>query len=211
MMGNDATVVWSRDYQKNVVPPWLRPIASTKFYSPCKTHLSEERSFYCSICVIALCEECKKQHDLCKHDMIKVPTLISNHLLTFRQDASFRMEDLRSLWDTSGICKYTSNRCLVAFVPKRGDGIARSHGQRSVAMCESCQYQLKSLGAKYCSVECKVEAVMKMNGSGSTKNEAKMKVETVSEGSSGNVESFRKGPRKQKSPQRAPFFLAEDW
>ncbi|KAL3741394.1 hypothetical protein ACJRO7_016949 [Eucalyptus globulus] len=199
MTGNGATMVWSGDDQKNIVPPWLRLIASIKLYDSCMTHSSKECNFYCRVCMVALCKECKKQHDLSEHEIIKAYKV--------SKVASFRIEDLEPLWDASDIYPYSQNGWLVAFIYKRGDGAARSRGQSNLAECESCPYRLKSPTAKYCSVECKVEAMMKMNGRGSTKNEAaKRKVGTISEGSSGNVQSFRKRSRKQKIPQRAPFY-----
>ncbi|XP_048141096.1 uncharacterized protein LOC125316540 [Rhodamnia argentea] len=198
MTGNGTMMVSSRDDQGKAVPPWLRPIASAKLYSSCETHLSEDRNFYCRVCMVALCKECKKQHDLSKHEMIKAYKV--------GKDVSFRMEDLQSLWDISDICPYISNKWLVAYIYKRGARIASSGRQSSVAECESCQYRLKSPDAKYCSLECKVDAVMKMNESGSMKNEAKRKVETISEESPSNVRSFRKRSRKQKNPQRAPLY-----
>ncbi|KAI3439172.1 ATP-dependent Clp protease proteolytic subunit [Psidium guajava] len=179
MTGNGTMMASSGDDQEKVVPLWLRPIASAKLYSSCKTHRSKDRNFYCRICMVALCEECKKQHDLSKHEMIKAYKV--------GKDVSFRMEDLQSLWDISDICPYTSNKWLVAYIYKRGSGIASSGGRSSVAECESCQYRLKSPDAKYCSVECKVEAVMKMNESGSMKSEAKREVEAISEETPSNV------------------------
>ncbi|XP_056175504.1 protein RGF1 INDUCIBLE TRANSCRIPTION FACTOR 1-like [Syzygium oleosum] len=200
MTGNDAMMVSPGDDREKVVPLWLRPIASAGVYSSCETHRSEERNFYCRVCMVALCKECKKQHDLSDHEMIKAYKV--------GRDVSFRMDDLKYLWDISDICQYTSNKKLVAFIRKRGDGSARSSSESGTTECESCQYRLKSPGAKYCSVECKVEAVMKMNGSGSMNNEAKKKVEAISEGSASasNVQSFRKRPRKQKHPRRAPLY-----
>ncbi|KAI6703366.1 hypothetical protein NL676_012502 [Syzygium grande] len=200
MTGKGAMTVSSEDDQKNMVPPWLRPIADIEFYSPCEAHSSKERNFYCKVCMVALCKECKKQHDLPEHEIIKSYKVAKK--------ASFRMEDLEPLWDTSDICPYTQNGWLVAFVYKRGDGTAPSRSQGDLEECESCRYRLKSPDAKFCSVECKVEAAMKINGSGSVENEAKRKVETISEpeGSASNVQSLRKRLRKQKNPQRAPFF-----
>ncbi|KAL3741395.1 hypothetical protein ACJRO7_016950 [Eucalyptus globulus] len=197
MTQKGATMVSSGDDQKNGVPPWLRPIASIKFYDLCKTHSSKMCDFYCRVCMVALCIECKKQHDLSEHEIIKA--------YKAAEVASFRKVDLAPLWDTSDIDLYKRNVWLVAFIHKRGDGITHSRGPDDIGVCKTCQYWLKSLGAKYCSMECKVEAVMKMNGSGSMKNEAKREVETTSEGSASNVQSFRKRPRKQKNPQRAPL------
>ncbi|KAL3741400.1 hypothetical protein ACJRO7_016955 [Eucalyptus globulus] len=167
MMGNDAVTVSSGDDQEKAVPMWLRPIASVKFHGPCDIHLSEKLDFYCRVCMIAVCKGCKKQHDLFEHEMIRVYKV--------GKDALFKMKDLKSLWNISDIRPHTIN---------------------DVVKCESCQFRLRSLGAKFCSVECKVEAVMKMNGSGSMKNEAKRKVETISEGSASNVQPFWKRPRQ---------------
>ncbi|XP_030512447.2 uncharacterized protein LOC115726626 [Rhodamnia argentea] len=198
MTAMDMTMVLSGDDQKNVVPPWLRPIASIKLYDLCKNHSSRECNFYCRVCMVALCKECKKQHDLSEHEIIKAYKVA--------KVASFRMEDLEPFWDIFDICPYNQNGWLVAVIYKKGDGITRSRDQTDAAECESCHYRLKSSGSKYCSVECKVEAVMKINESGNMKNEAKRTVETIPEGSASNVQSFRKRPRKQTSPQRAPFY-----
>ncbi|XP_039167473.1 uncharacterized protein LOC120292953 [Eucalyptus grandis] len=187
-MGNDAVTVSSGDDQEKAVPMWLRPIASVKFHGPCDIHLSEKLDFYCRVCMIAVCKGCKKQHDLFEHEMIRVYKVA--------KDAFFKMKDLKSLWDISDIRPHTINENAVAFVHKRGDGIPRPYDLNSDVKCETCHFRLRSSGAKFCSVECKVEAVMKMNGSESMKNEAKRKVETISEGSASNVQSFRKRPRQ---------------
>ncbi|XP_048141097.1 uncharacterized protein LOC125316542 [Rhodamnia argentea] len=198
MTGKDIMMVSSGDDQKNVVPPWLRPIASIKLYDFCETHSSKECNFYCRVCMVAMCKECKTQHDLSKHEVMKA--------YKFDRAASFRMKDLEPLWDIYDICSYNKNGWLVVVIHKRGDGIAHSHGQSDAGECECCQYRLKSPSTKYCSVECKVEALMKMKESESMKNEAKRKAETISEGSSSSVHSFRKRARKQKNPQRAPLY-----
>ncbi|XP_030512436.2 uncharacterized protein At3g50808-like [Rhodamnia argentea] len=198
MTGKDTRMVLSGDDQKNVVPPWLRPIASIKLYDFCESHSSKEYSFYCRVCMVALCKECKKQHDLSGHDIIKVYKIA--------RVASFRKKDLEPLWDISDIRLYNQKGWPVAVIYKEGDGISRSSDQSNAAECESCRYQLKSPRAKYCSVECKVEAVMKVDESESMKNEAKRKVEAISEGSGSNVKSFRRRSRKQKNPRRAPLF-----
>ncbi|KAI3439173.1 ATP-dependent Clp protease proteolytic subunit [Psidium guajava] len=192
MTGKDTTTVSSGDDQKNAVPPWLRPIMRIQLCGLCETHSSRECNFYCRVCMFALCKECKKQHDVFEHEIIKA--------FKVNGAASFSMADLEPLWDISDICPYKGSRLLVAVIYKRGDGIASSRRWRDPAKCESCQYRLKSLSAKYCSIECKVEAVMKMNESESMKNEAKRKVETISEGSASNVQSFTKRPRMQKNP-----------
>ncbi|KAI3439175.1 ATP-dependent Clp protease proteolytic subunit [Psidium guajava] len=198
MTGKDTTMVSSGDGQKNVVPPWLRAIAGIKLYDLCEIHSSKECNFYCRVCMVAMCKECMTQHDLSGHEVIKA--------YKFDRVASFRVKDLEPSWDIYDICSYNKNGWFVAVIHKRGDGIGRSHDQSDAGDCESCQYRLKSPSTKYCSVECKVEALMKMTESESMKKEAKRKVETISGGSSSNVQSFRKQPRKQKNPQRAPFY-----
>ncbi|XP_030536764.1 uncharacterized protein LOC115745381 [Rhodamnia argentea] len=188
-------MVSSEDDQEKAVPRWLRPIAGAKFYCSCETHRSKERNYYCRVCMVSFCKDCKEQHDRSKHEILKVYK--TSHA------ASFRVEDLKPLWDISGICMYTSNGWLVALIYKRGIGISGSRGKKGIAECESCLYGLKSPSAKYCSVECKVEAALKMNGSGSITEKAKRKLETMLEEIAHDVHSFRKRARKQKKPQRA--------
>ncbi|XP_030512448.2 uncharacterized protein LOC115726627 [Rhodamnia argentea] len=161
---------------------------SIQLYGLCETHSSEECNFYCRVCMFALCKECKKQHDIFEHEIIRAYKV--------NEVASFRLADLESLRDASDICPYKGNGRLVEVIYKRGDGIACCHGQGNVVECESCQYRLKSPSAKYCSIQCKVEAVMKMNESESVTNEAKRKVETISEESASDVKSFTKRPRE---------------
>ncbi|XP_048140240.1 uncharacterized protein LOC125316277 [Rhodamnia argentea] len=192
----DAMMVSSGEDQEKVVPRWLRPLVDAKFYSWCETHRSKERNYYCRVCMLALCKDCKEQHDGSKHEIITAYK--ASHM------ASFRMEDLKQLWDISDICPYTFNGWLVAFIYRKGTGISRSHCKSGVAECESCRYGLKLASAKYCSVECKVEAALKKNGSGSMDLKAKRKLETIVEEVAEDVHSFRKRERKQQKPQRVP-------
>ncbi|KAL3719480.1 hypothetical protein ACJRO7_004444 [Eucalyptus globulus] len=197
MTVTDTMMILSGDDQEKVIPRWLRPIAGAKFFSSCETHHSKERNYYCRVCTLAFCKDCKQQHDCSKHEILTAYK--ASHA------ASFRMEDLKSLWDISGICPYSFNGWLVAFVYKKGTGISRSRCKNGAAECESCRYVLKSPSAKYCSVECKVEAALKMNGSGNMDEKAKRNLETTLEENARDVHSFRKRARKQEEPQRAPF------
>ncbi|KAL3742516.1 hypothetical protein ACJRO7_017909 [Eucalyptus globulus] len=176
MTGDDAMVISSGDDHEEVVPPSLRLIAGAAFYSPCKAHPSEECNFYCGVCQVARCKQCQIHHGS-KHKMIRA--------YKFGKYASFQLDDLESEWDVSDICRYFFNNRFVAFVHKRGDRIARFHGQSDPRKCKSCEHrfnrrrQSPDTMFKYCSVACKVQAVTK---------------------------SFRKRPKKQENPQRAPFY-----
>ncbi|KAF7850844.1 hypothetical protein BT93_L4962 [Corymbia citriodora subsp. variegata] len=197
LTASEAMVGLGRGDQEKVVPRWLRLILSAKFYSSCETHHSKERNYFCRVCMLALCKDCKRQHDHSKHEILTAYK--ASHA------ASFRMEDLKPLWDISGICPYTFNGWLVAFIYKKGTGLSRPRCKSGVAECESCRYALKSPSAKYCSLECKVEAALKMNGSGNTNEKAKRKLETTLAEIAHSVHSVRKRARKQEKPQRAPF------
>ncbi|XP_039165562.1 uncharacterized protein LOC120291866 [Eucalyptus grandis] len=157
MTGDDAMVISSGDDHEEVVPPSLRLIAGAAFYGQCKAHPFEECNLYCGVC----------------------------QAYKFGKHASFQLDDLASGWDVSDICRYFFNNRFVAFVHKRGDRIARSHGQSDPRKCKSCEHrfnrrrQLPDTMFKYCSVACKVQAVTK---------------------------SFRIRPKKQENPQRAPFY-----
>lgn len=76
--------VSSGDDQEKVVPRWLRPIAGAKFYSSCETHRFKERNYYCRVCMVAFCKDCKKEHDRSKHEILTVmmSTLNRLHLLS---------------------------------------------------------------------------------------------------------------------------------
>ncbi|XP_030536765.1 uncharacterized protein LOC115745382 [Rhodamnia argentea] len=157
MVVTNRLMVSSEDDQEKFVPQWLRPITVAKFYSSCETHRSKERNYYCRVCMLSFCKVCKEQHDRSKHE---IPTVYKTSCM-----ASFRIKDLKPLWDISSIHLYTFNGCLVAVIYKKGIGISRSCYKNRVAECESCRYGLKLPSAKYYSVECKVEAPLRMDES----------------------------------------------
>ncbi|XP_056175799.1 uncharacterized protein LOC130140449 [Syzygium oleosum] len=128
MRGSDAVMVSSGDDQEMVLPLWLRSIASAKLYCSCETHPSELRTFYCRVCGVAVCNECKERHNLCNHEMIKA--------YKASKGPSFRRDDLEPLWDISDIYPYSQNGCLVAYIPKRGAGMACSRSQSGFAECK---------------------------------------------------------------------------
>ncbi|KAL3719576.1 hypothetical protein ACJRO7_004572 [Eucalyptus globulus] len=165
-------MILSGDDQEKVIPRWLRPIAG--------------RNYYCRVCMLAFCKDCKQQHDCSKHE------ILTNGGLEIA---------VGYFWYLPGHFQ----RVLVAFIYKKGTGISRSRCKSGAAECESCRCVLKSPSAKYCSMECKVEAGLKMNGSGNMDETAKRNLETTLEENARDVYSFRKRARKQEELQRAPF------
>ncbi|KAL3722240.1 hypothetical protein ACJRO7_034589 [Eucalyptus globulus] len=198
------------DEMTGSVPTWLeRMFAASKFYDPCdcKDRCSKPAKYYCMACMIVVCEDGMEQHHKSSGHSI---------LTAYKSSgvAAFRIEDLKQVWCWSGIQRYTINRRAIVYVNQKG-GAHRTGSSNGDAKCGTCQYKILAPN-NFCSVECKVKAVLKkieVKEEEEALNRAKRKLETTDSESPSDAPknvaagvSFRKRPRKQSNPQRAPLF-----
>ncbi|KAI3437413.1 uncharacterized protein J3R85_005395, partial [Psidium guajava] len=137
---------------KTGVPMWLeRMFAASKFYSSCEDECSKPAKFYCTACMITVCEDRMEQDHKSRGHSI---------LTAYKSSgvAAFRIEDLQQVWDLTGIQQYTINRRPIVYVNQKG-GVHCSGSPNGDAKCETCQYKILA-PSNFCSVECKVKAVL---------------------------------------------------
>eukprot|EP00250_Pteridium_aquilinum_P007158 c16939_g1_i1 orf=433-1338(-) len=132
-------------------PAWLEGLLSEKFFSPCGSHSTykkNERNIYCLDCSLAICQHCLPYHPH-PHRLLQVRRYVYHDVI--------RMQDIQKLVDCALVQPYIINSAKVVFLNQRPQP-RPSKGQGN--MCETCERSLQD-SYKYCSVACKVEAVVK--------------------------------------------------
>ncbi|KAG8096955.1 hypothetical protein GUJ93_ZPchr0013g34410 [Zizania palustris] len=191
-------------------PEWLRVLLLTSFWGQCPEHWEASRAEVCLFCIVChevVCPHCT--HDEPGHRLLKVRRYIYRSVVLAKD-----MQDLNV--DVSRVQSYIVNgqkgvhlrpmRRSMQFKPPTG-----------TPCCLTCLCWLHSAPNTFCSLACMVEGPFEalleavQQEDAVTVNVPESESLAVGGGgggdeSSSDAHSFRRRPRKQAEPQRAPFF-----
>eukprot|EP01018_Ginkgo_biloba_P023994 Gb_29488 [translate_table: standard] len=130
-------------------PAWLEALLTDKFFVACSTHLESrknETNIFCVDCSISICQHCLPRHR--SHRLLQVRRYVYHDVI--------RLQDMQKLFECSHVQTYIINSARVVFLNQRpqsrpAKGLANS--------CENCERSLQE-SYRYCSVACKVDAVL---------------------------------------------------
>ncbi len=131
-------------------PAWLQALLSEKFFVPCTKHATSkknERNVFCVDCNGGVCQHCVSSHN--RHCLLQIRRYVYHDVI--------RLHDIQRLLDCSQVQTYIINSARVVFLnqrpqPRPAKGLGNA--------CGTCERSLQD-SYSYCSVACKVDAVMR--------------------------------------------------
>lgn len=134
-------------------PAWLESLLGEKFFVPCAKHgalKKNERNVFCVDCNAGVCQHCVPAHQ--SHCILQIRRYVYHDVI--------RLQDIQRLLDCSSVQTYIINSARVVFLNQRPQP-RPSKGMGNA--CGTCDRSLQDLYA-YCSVACKVDAVISSGG-----------------------------------------------
>ncbi|CAM6038995.1 unnamed protein product [Sphagnum compactum] len=130
-------------------PAWLEALLSEKFFVACTTHAAlkkNEKNVFCVDCSGGVCQHCVSGHR--SHCLLQIRRYVYHDVI--------RLQDIQRLLDCSEVQTYIINSARVVFLnqrpqPRPSKGLGNA--------CGFCERSLQD-SYHYCSVGCKVDAVM---------------------------------------------------
>jgi len=131
-------------------PAWLEALLSEKFFVACTTHAAlkkNEKNVFCVDCSGGVCQHCVSGHR--SHCLLQIRRYVYHDVI--------RLQDIQRLLDCSEVQTYIINSARVVFLnqrpqPRPSKGLGNA--------CGFCERSLQD-SYHYCSVGCKVDAVMR--------------------------------------------------
>ncbi|XP_038719829.1 uncharacterized protein At3g50808-like [Tripterygium wilfordii] len=133
------------------VPSWINVMSRSKFFIGCDVHGSSKKTEldrFCIDCLSSLCPSCLPNHTSHKH--VKIRRYVYSDVI--------KRQDLRKLFDCSGIQTYRTNKAKVLFLRRRSSTLRQQrqeNNSRDFYSCIVCGRSLQD-NTLYCSIECKV-------------------------------------------------------
>ncbi|XP_024402424.1 protein RGF1 INDUCIBLE TRANSCRIPTION FACTOR 1 [Physcomitrium patens] len=130
-------------------PAWLESLLAERFFVPCAKHgafKKNERNVFCVDCNAGVCQHCVPDHQ--NHCILQIRRYVYHDVI--------RLQDMQRLLDCSTVQTYIINSARVVFLnqrpqPRPSKGLGNA--------CGTCDRSLQDSYA-YCSVACKVDAVV---------------------------------------------------
>lgn len=130
-------------------PTWLETLLTDKFFVPCSKHIEQkknESNIFCIDCSKSICQHCLPKHR--SHRLLQVRRYVYHDVI--------RLLDLQKLLDCSLVQTYIINSAKVVFLNQRPQSrLPKGLGNS----CQTCDRSLQESYC-YCSVSCKVNAVL---------------------------------------------------
>ncbi|KAB1205802.1 hypothetical protein CJ030_MR7G028010 [Morella rubra] len=179
------------------VPPWLTVMKNTSFFSTCVTHSSKKKNdldHFCTECRQSLCSNCLPAHG--RHKPVKIRRYIYSEVIN--------RQDLRKLFNCSGIQTYHTNKAKVVFLKQRPHQQQQQQSNTRECRCIICDRSMQ-VNSLYCSIACKVLAVYDIQ----TNEKAEDHLDNVTLGRREYLAlgiPKRRKLRRKGAPLRAPMF-----
>lgn len=136
-------------YPSHSKPAWLEALLTDKFFVACSNHLElrkNESNIFCIDCSKSICQHCLPNHR--SHRLLQVRRYVYHDVI--------RLLDLQKLLDCSLVQTYIINSAKVVFLNQRPQS---RPAKGLVNSCQTCDRSLQEAYC-YCSVSCKVNAVL---------------------------------------------------
>ncbi|GAB4850108.1 hypothetical protein Ancab_029407 [Ancistrocladus abbreviatus] len=188
---SDETIEDNEIDSGKIKPEWLESFLKKTFFDSCSTHQEVRRNEcnrYCINCDTSICLHCVTSGCHHEHKLLKIYRHVYKDVVP--------LEEIGQYMDCSKIQPYRCNKSLVvALSPLPHSGPKPDN----LARCVICTRRLVDATAySYCSISCKVEAVLKQSDTFTPP------IPPLEAPASPSEDTSDRGKRKQDSPENTP-------